>query len=352
MTGNNKQKKVESSDDNFLASILKEIIEFKGWELIFQGLMYAFLAWAIYNLKIIYDFHTSPDWEKVPKHSIYDFKLSLIMVAVFVGYKAACQRIFFNIMKKRIDPTKFPTEEERNARAKHSCIWVGNIIYYTFSTLCAFFLFRDQDFFPKELGGNAEAVAMYEGLPYRRDYPHAKLFYMIQFGCHLHTLIDYCVYKWRAPKFWEMFLHHCLAVFLIFFSYLTNNLRVGILVLFVHDPCDVFLCVNRVIGDMKNPSQIVKYANYVMFVVGWVFFRLYAFPKCIVGSAFSYYMAHDMGYLTSPMLFLMLMLSCLVILHSYWFIFILRILVNMLRGKKNYNSYDTGAKGKKVEHKS
>jgi len=247
-------------------------------------------------------------------------------------------------MKKRIDPSKFPTEEERNARAKHSCVWVSNIIYYTCSTLTAFFLFKDQDFFPKELGGKADSIMMYVGFPERKDYPYAVLFYMIQFGCHLHTLIDYCVNKWRAPKFWEMFLHHCLAVFLIFFSYLTNNLRCGILVLFVHDPCDVFLCLNRVIGDMKNPSQLVKYGNYVMFVVAWVFFRLYAFPKCIVGSAYSAFMKFDLGDLTSPMLFLILMLSSLVILHSYWFLLILRILVTMLTGKKNYNLYDPRAK--------
>jgi len=87
MTGNNK-KKVESEEGNgagsFLASILKEIAEFKGWELIFQGLMYAFFVWAVYNLKIVYDFHTSPEWSHMQKHSIYDFKLSLVMVAVFL----------------------------------------------------------------------------------------------------------------------------------------------------------------------------------------------------------------------------------------------------------------------------
>jgi len=52
------------------------------------------------------------------------------------------------------------------------------------------------------------------------------------------------------------------------------------------------------------------------------------------------------GRLTSTMLFLIVMLSALVILHFYWFIIILRILVTMLRGKKNYNLYDTAGKKK------
>jgi len=134
---------------------------------------------------------------------------------------------------------------------------------------------------------------MFEGLPYTKQYPYAVLFYMVQFGRHLHTLVDYCVYKWRAPKFWEMFLHHSMAVFLIFFSYLVNGLRCGILVLFVHDPCDVFLCLGRLIADFKKQPQALKAGNFVLLVATWLFFRLYAFPKCIVGSAFSYFMAHD-----------------------------------------------------------
>ena len=88
MTGISQPKKVEAKEGNsfmsLLSSILKEIAEFKGWELIFQGFMYAFLIWAIYNLGIIYEFHTSAEWAHIPKYSIYDFKFALIMVAVFL----------------------------------------------------------------------------------------------------------------------------------------------------------------------------------------------------------------------------------------------------------------------------
>jgi len=39
------------------------------------------------------------------------------------------------MIKSRLDPAKFPTEEDRNTRAKTSCTWVGNISYYTCSTV-------------------------------------------------------------------------------------------------------------------------------------------------------------------------------------------------------------------------
>jgi hypothetical protein len=348
MTGISKPKKVEAEEGNslvsLLLSILKGIAEFKGWELIFQGLMFTFFIWAIYNLQIVYEFQTGVEWAHIPKFSIYDFKLALIFVAVFLGYKTACNRIFFNMIKSRLDPVKFPTEEDRNARAKNSCNWVGNIIYYTCSTIAAFLLFKDQDFFPKELGGKADPVMMYEGFPSIKQYPYAVMFYMIQFGRHLHTLVDYCVYKWRDPKFWEMFLHHNMAVFLIFFSFLVGGMRFGIIVMFVHDPSDVFLCLGRLFADFKNHSWVVQYFNVVGLIFTWIFFRLYAFPKCVISSGISYFMVHDVGRLTSPVLFMTLMAAALVVLHFYWFVFIIRIVITILRGKKNYNSYDTTAK--------
>ncbi len=88
MTEIKKSKKTETGEGNtlvsLLSSILKEIAEFKGWELIFQCLMYGFLIWALYNLQIIYTFHTDPEWADIPKYSIYDFKLALVFVAVFL----------------------------------------------------------------------------------------------------------------------------------------------------------------------------------------------------------------------------------------------------------------------------
>jgi len=90
MTEIKKSEKAETEEGNslisLLSSILKEIAEFKGWEVIFQGLLYTFLIFAIYNLQIIYEFHTSSEWAHIPKYSIYDFKLALIMVAVFLVF--------------------------------------------------------------------------------------------------------------------------------------------------------------------------------------------------------------------------------------------------------------------------
>ena len=63
--------------------VLKIAAEFQGWDLIFQGLMYGFFIWAVYNLKIVYDFHTDPFYSNISKYSILEFKTSFICVGVF-----------------------------------------------------------------------------------------------------------------------------------------------------------------------------------------------------------------------------------------------------------------------------
>jgi len=350
-----KETKTQATEkkDSFVISTLNEglriLADFKGWDLIFQVLMYGFVIWAVYNLKIVFDFHTDPFYSNISKYSILEFKTSLIAVAAFFVYKAACKRIFFSAVWKRIKLDRFPTEQEKIAKTEQVCLWLSNIIYYSASTATCYFLFKDEHFFPGLLGGKGTPQGMFKDAPNRVDVPYGVLFYMIQFGSHLHTLIDYCIHKWNAPKFWEMFLHHTLAVFLLFFSFLTNNLRIGILVLFVHDPCDIFLCINRLTSDLKHPYKPVQYFTYIVFIITWCFMRLFAFPVCIIGSGFEFLNTPNGEILYSPNLFLALMLSALVILHVYWFLLILRVMVNMVAGKRDYNVYDKSTHKKKAD---
>src|SRR4051812_33843402 len=90
--------------------ILKQIIEFKGWEFIFRLLFGGFLVWAIFVLSIVYHYHTSPEYASAPKFSIYDFKLSFIFAFCFFLYKKICELIFFDLIKTSLDPEKFPTD--------------------------------------------------------------------------------------------------------------------------------------------------------------------------------------------------------------------------------------------------
>ena len=324
-----------------LSFILKEIADFKGWELIFKIIILGFISWAAYALYIVYLFHHDPSFANVPKFSIYDFKLSILPTLIFFLYKKLCLSLFFNWIKNGLDSAKFPNEEDRNLNATKSSVWLGSIIYYTFTSCLAYILFHDSWFFPTSLGGSAECADIYKYTPHVPHIPGAVFFYQMQFGWHFHTLIDHVVYKWREPKFWEMFLHHAVAVFLIFFSYLSNQVAVGILVLVTHDPCDVGLYGSRFYNDMKSKNYPLLYGIYVSFVASWIYFRLFVFPKCVVGQAFISLWDYPKDMMYPVYLYMILMMSALVVLHLYWFVFILRIIIGVIEGKKEYNLYDS-----------
>jgi TLC domain len=320
--------------------ILQSLIEFKYWEILFKVLLLTAGAVSVFILYRTYQLHTLDIYRDINKLSIFDFKYSLLFAGLFFVAKGLCELIFTGLVKKILDEEKFPTEEDRSERAKKSCKWIFSIIYYTCSTIACYLLFRDQYFFPKMLGGQAECRDMFSFTPGAPPtIPYATIFYMVQFGCHLHTLVDHVIYKRKDAKFWEMFLHHAMAVFLIFFSYLVGEISVGILVLFTHDPADIFLDAVRFYNDLKIRNDVGVFLLYVSFMGVWIYTRLYAFPSCIVSEAMALVERSDAfwalfyGYLTA-------MLTALVALHMYWFLFIIRIAVNIVLKNKEYNTYD------------
>lgn len=328
-----------------ITSILGEIADFKGWEMIFRVLIYAFVAWGAYSLYLVYLFHHDPAFANVEKFSIYDFKVTIFPTLFFFGYKRVCLTLFYPFMKRTLDASKFPTEEERDTRAIKNSIWLSGIIYYIFTSCLSYFLFNDSFFFPSLLGGSNQCPDIYKYSPVFPHVPYATLFYQMQFGWHFHTLIDHVVYKWKEPKFWEMFLHHCVAVFLIFFSYLSNQVAVGILVLTTHDPSDIGLYGSRLYNDRTFKNSKVLYVIYAYFMLSWMYLRLFVFPKCIVGAGFEAFFALPQGELMYGVyLYLLFMLSALVLLHLYWFTFIVRIVIGLLFKQADANIYDKSRK--------
>lgn len=334
-----------------LQFILRQVIEFKGWEVIFKTLFAAFVIWGIYVLSIIYEYHTSDQFANAKKFHISDFKISFLFAIMFFLYRKIVEFLFADLVKRNLDVDKFPTEEERVERSKKACKWIMCILYYSASTTICYFLFKNQFFFPPMLGGEGSCPDIFKYLPEAPEIPYGQIFYMVQFGCHLHTLLDHIIFKFREPKFWEMFLHHSVAVFLIFFSYMSNEMAVGILVLFVHDPGDIFLDAVRFYNDLKIRNDIGVFMLYVSFMGVWCYFRLYSFPVCIVGEAINTLLKLS-GQSSTPFLYpaykyLVAMLCALVVLHLYWFAFIVRIALNIAMKKKEYNTYDNKKKAKK-----
>jgi len=71
-----------------------------------------------------------------------------------------------------------------------------------------------------------------------------------------------------------------------------------------------------------------------------MYFRLFVFPKCVVGVAWVSLWEYPKDSMFHIYIYMCLMMSALVILHIYWFTYIMRILVGIISRKKEYNIYD------------
>jgi hypothetical protein len=78
----------------------------------------------------------------------------------------------------------------------------------------------------------------------------------------------------------EMMIHHIVTIFLIVFSYGANFIRVGSLVLLVHDASDVFLELAKLFNYAK--CQTLCDIGFVIFAISFFVCRLILFPCRII----------------------------------------------------------------------
>ena len=147
--------------------------------------------------------------------------------------------------KHFITDLRYNDPDSKKKRCYTIVKWGYSIIYYIAVSIWAYTILKDSVFLPGWLGGSGD--------PYStgRDAPRVsgatfemKAFYIVQFGKHLsrffmHTFVH------SEGNYFEFILHHGLSIFLIVFSFLTNQWLIGIFVLMIHDYSDCALIIAR-----------------------------------------------------------------------------------------------------------
>lgn len=128
-----------------------------------------------------------------------------------------------------------------------------------------------------------------------------------------------------------MFLHHFLTLCLIVFSYVSNYIRVGSLVMFVHDLGEIPAGYTKIFVDLKGHSAIIIVGvTWLMFT--WFYSRCYVFPKDIIYTG-SYLATRDTvapEFLNGISIFITF-LSALVVLHYYWFWLFVKMVMHYVK---------------------
>lgn len=189
-----------------------------------------------------------------------------------------------------------------------------NFLYFSFATSFGYFALKDQNWFPKELGGNGKLINIIQDFPYFRHPNFLEEYLLITMGFHVGSLITHFQNK-KQNDFNEMMLHHIVTIYLYGGAYLLNVWEVGGTIALLHDIADITTNLVKLLSDTNYHNWTVIFFVIHMFI--WFYTRCCLLPYYI-------YMIWDyeipmqqFSFLRNFFCFLLLIMA---ILHIYWFI--------------------------------
>ncbi|KAJ3280129.1 Ceramide synthase 3 [Borealophlyctis nickersoniae] len=153
-----------------------------------------------------------------------------------------------------------------------------------------------------------------------------RLYYQIGFGHYAYASIA-IFFEPRQKDFPLMIIHHAVTLFLVYFSYLWGLVKIGVVILFLHDLSDPVM----EFAKMSLYTGRAKLADVMFgtFALIFIYTRNYLFPRYVIHSILKYgYMANG-----DPVPFgvrairdwSVVGLCILEVLHIYWAYLILKM---------------------------
>lgn len=169
---------------------------------------------------------------------------------------------------------------------------------------------------------------VWEGYPIQTLLPSQYWLYMMEQAFYLSLLFS-IAWDVKRKDFKEQVIHHVATIILITFSWYTNYIRAGTLVMAVHDASDYLLELAKIFNyaGWKNACNNLFVVFSVIFMITrliifpfWILRCTIIYPLDIYPPFFGYYFFNSM----------MIVLQCL---HIFWAYFILQMAHRFVTGK-------------------
>jgi hypothetical protein len=218
--------------------------------------------------------------------------------------------MFASFAMPYIKPCK--NEPEKEMRAEKVAKYLFRAIYYLVAIIWGYRVLINQPYMPRALGGKGDFCLIWDNYPYQEHAPELKEYILVLLGYNFGGLISHFLHS-RKNDFIEMGLHHILAIYLTGGGYLVNGWEGSAIITFIHDLADLTTGLVKAGAETKFKNQTALI--FVIHMVIWFYSRMVVFPWVI-------YTLHvtpvDMGSKYSMPIF-NFFLSCLFMLHCYWF---------------------------------
>ena len=142
--------------------------------------------------------------------------------------------------------------------------------------LCvAFYLMKDKPWLPTYLGGNGDTRNLW-----RPEAEDARLvdFYLSCVAFVISDILTHAVWERSRPDFAELMLHLLVSFAFLTVAFMSDLVRLGMLVILIHLICDVFVSTAKAMVDTKLSGGAAAFFP-VLFVHGY--FRLFVFSKIL-----------------------------------------------------------------------
>nr|XP_061795522.1 ceramide synthase 2-like [Nerophis lumbriciformis] len=168
-----------------------------------------------------------------------------------------------------------------------------------------------------------------------RQYPVQPMqrrhywYYMLELGFYGSLLLRISV-DIKRKDFKEQVIHHLATVFLISFSYCANYIRIGTLVMLLHDSADILLEAAKMFNYGSGWRKVCD-VLFVVFAAVFFLSRLVIFPSKIIHTTLVLSMETFQPFV--GYYFFNILLMVLQGLHVFWAALILRMVPKFLTGK-------------------
>lgn len=165
------------------------------------------------------------------------------------------------------------------------------------------------------------------------DFPKQSMldsqywYYVIEMSFYGSLLLS-VAFDVKRKDFREQIIHHCATLVLLSFSWCVNYIRVGTLVMVVHDASDVLLESAKLFNYAKWEKTCETL--FVLFAVLFLVTRLIIFPFWLIHCTWVYPPQHYPAFF--GYYFFNVMLLVLQVLHIFWAYLILRMVHKFVFG--------------------